>query len=197
MRFAGKGKAAAKFARFLNRVLTGSLAKLVHAGRGIEVTSNGPQGVTISTLAPIVQRVMLGDKKPSGGTPVFIPGKIVEPGYGGLYASIPSAVAAQDVYFTYAPGWYPKGMVVVCMQDAGRWEVISPPYAGDLEGLPVAEILAGATGAVTVSALPNAETTQVDAMNRWGIDTSSGYVGLTWQAQYQRFVITAMECEEE
>lgn len=182
----GKGPTGTKVAAWINKVLTGGLIKLIQAGRGIIVISRPNGGVTISTNTVVNQvfRLTQGKHQITSG---FATGKCSVPG------EEPAASAVdQDIYFTYAPGWYAEDQDIVCQNILGRWEVMSPAAASHLKGTLSAALTDGGNTDVVIS---GTYAGTVSAKNIYNLTGDNGnIVGVEWEPNLQQFVITAIQC---
>lgn len=211
MRAEGKGPTGEKIARWINKVLVGGFAQLIHAGRGIAVASaKGNKGVTISTNAPLMQwfwltdDIDLTDTDPQHahtrtGRAVNV-GHVDGEGGSSQFDSPPTSTPEADIYFSFAKGWFPIGSVVLCTDVTGRWEVVNDgihSIEGEVNssGGGFINVTLAWGGGVNANLIPFGTITAVDCVDRWGYAPTTGdSVGARFSDAFGQFFIDAKEC---
>lgn len=200
VRFSGKGSAAAKFAAFLNSIVS-FLSKYIIAGRGIQVlASSGLKGVTISTNALLTQKFRItGSEHGVGGYYTTRIGKVAQitdgpPATGPIGPN--SDAVEHDLYFNHTSGWHPRGSTVLCADIMGQWEVISQGHHY-LEAMLLED--ADAIGSFDVSPTqgPYAAGLSIDQQQfyfRWFTALEGDVVGAVWDDLMNRWNAIAKDC---
>lgn len=186
MKFSGKGDKASQLAAWFNTLLSGALIKYVRAGRGVQIQSSGERTITISTLAAVNQlfKLTAGKHQMTSG---FVAGKLVAPG-----AAPAGGAIDQRLIFTYAPGWYAENQVVVAQNIGGQWEVVSPAAESHFKGTLSGALTEGGDTDVVISGTYGGT---VSAKNIYNLTGDNGdVVGVEWEPNLQRFVVTAIIC---